>query len=722
MKKIFNAIIALTLVLCVAFTACSKKEEPQNTGSGDLSGRKEQTHVFESKVTDDFLVKEGVSEYRIVFPETKAGKFTNVATEEMVTFFKRATGITLSSGNDAGLTFDENAKYISIGDTTLLSGAGITVDKNALGSSGYIIKTVGKTIFIAGGVWGEMYGVYEFLEIYFNFLALTNDEVLIDESVRDKAFLELNIIDVPDIEHALHPYTGWGGAKTNYRLRLKTIGDVFVSNRGYVFHNLLKGVIPFEIYGVDVNKDLDVVGNDVTAVMKADIEKKKAEIIEKTGKTAEEVEKWFNHPEWYVYEKEKTDDPTGNNTKIERCQINMTIDVAKNDAWATYNEKFNHDWTDEENKASEDLLYEVMLYEYKLAYDNSASNVVCFSLEDHGIWSDDETSIANFNKFGTNTGEFLYGANRFTKAMKEYDPNVRVVIFAYGATKEVPKKQANETDNQRYGFSYVNLDENIDTLQCYTGMDRNYSITHEKNKSTLQMEEEWAGILKGSRFVWLYNMTYYSNRFMPTPVMNGLVDTYRYLFENDYRCVFEESDLTNKEGATDWAKLKAFLVSQLAWDCYQDMDSLLDKFFKGYYKAAAEPMRELFNMEQSWITTINENNGGLGGFGSELVAISEILMKPETWPDNTLQNFLEKIDDAYVAIEPYKTTDTLLYTTIEGRITQESLPFRFLRMEIYGSLYGDLKAEWSSSIYKDAKRLGMKNHSSYITIDKYFGS
>ena len=45
----------------------------------------------------------------------------------MTYFFKKATGITLSSANDDGVTYSSDVKYISIGETAVATQAGITI-------------------------------------------------------------------------------------------------------------------------------------------------------------------------------------------------------------------------------------------------------------------------------------------------------------------------------------------------------------------------------------------------------------------------------------------------------------------------------------------------------------------------------------------------------------------------------------------------------------------
>jgi hypothetical protein len=96
------------------------------------------------------------------------------------------------------------------------------------------------------------------------------------------------------------------------------------------------------------------------------------------------------------------------------------------------------------------------------------------------------------------------------------------------------------------------------------------------------------------------------------------------------------------------------------------------------------------------------------------------MAQESSWPDNLLQQILAKFDEAFDAIEIYKTSNPALYETLYNRILLETLSLRWLRAEIYGKYYGDLKSEWMTSIYNDAKSLGMTHFGGQTSLDYYF--
>lgn len=108
-----------------------------------------------------YLVKGGVSEYQITIPGN-ADSVTILAAEEFQKYFKQVTGFDLPVGSEP---MSAEGKEIVIGRNDRLSGLGIDLD--GLNEDGYVIRTQGNKLFIAGGEeMGTLYGVYSFLEDY----------------------------------------------------------------------------------------------------------------------------------------------------------------------------------------------------------------------------------------------------------------------------------------------------------------------------------------------------------------------------------------------------------------------------------------------------------------------------------------------------------------------------------------------------------------------------
>jgi hypothetical protein len=91
-----------------------------------------------------------------------ASPSTRHGAEELQTFLEQMTGAKLPIVSDQQ---PQGPKEIILGDNAHLRKLGVTIDFAALGPEGYVIRTVGEHLVIAGGqLRGNMYGVYGLLE------------------------------------------------------------------------------------------------------------------------------------------------------------------------------------------------------------------------------------------------------------------------------------------------------------------------------------------------------------------------------------------------------------------------------------------------------------------------------------------------------------------------------------------------------------------------------
>ncbi len=189
-KKLLALLLALVTVL--SFAACGSNVDPDNPDNPD----KPNHSVVE---TQDKFYKNGKSEYKIVIP-AEASDNVNLAASELNVFLTEAAGVTLPIVKDDSVTYDNSQKFISIGRTSLFEASGITVDDDELKTSGYILKTIDKTLYITGCNWpyidyGNIYGVYGFLK------EMIGLEIYSSDCYDYKSELELNMkkFDVKDI-------------------------------------------------------------------------------------------------------------------------------------------------------------------------------------------------------------------------------------------------------------------------------------------------------------------------------------------------------------------------------------------------------------------------------------------------------------------------------------------------------------------------------------------
>ena len=107
------------------------------------------------------LAENGQSAYRIVVAQN-ASPSTKHGAEELQMFLEQITGAKLPIVSDRE---PQGEKEIILGDNDHLRALGLTIDFTSLGKEGYVIRTVGNHLVIAGGrLRGNMYGVYGFLQ------------------------------------------------------------------------------------------------------------------------------------------------------------------------------------------------------------------------------------------------------------------------------------------------------------------------------------------------------------------------------------------------------------------------------------------------------------------------------------------------------------------------------------------------------------------------------
>lgn len=204
------------------------------------------------------LAKAGVSEYSIVVPD-KSENIDNYgaatrAAKELKTFFREATGADLGDYVQDTGNLKSDIKYISIGFTNALNNNVEGVDYDALGISGYSIRTIDGNVYISGQGMGLMNGVYEFLRTHFNYEYYTDGFYKIDDcTLKDVVLQTINEEYKPSFEYRLPAYgfeiTAAGGYATDpdvgYRMQYNSLSIKGVGEN--MWHNFFNA-IPLEEY------------------------------------------------------------------------------------------------------------------------------------------------------------------------------------------------------------------------------------------------------------------------------------------------------------------------------------------------------------------------------------------------------------------------------------------------------------------------------------------
>ena len=178
MKRIIACLLCLTLSLA-AFTAVGCKKENAETPPQAVTEIGGEPISFEDG--DEYLVRSGKSDYKVVIGKN-ASKTEKYAAEELSYFIEKSTGVKLPIVTDDTVTHDNSAKYISVGETSLLSAqTDIKVDYAELGQNGVTAYTRGNCVYLAGATeYGTLFSVYRFLYYQIGYVAYAYDCVECD--------------------------------------------------------------------------------------------------------------------------------------------------------------------------------------------------------------------------------------------------------------------------------------------------------------------------------------------------------------------------------------------------------------------------------------------------------------------------------------------------------------------------------------------------------------
>ena len=320
--KIKRGISLLLGVLMLFSVACGDGEE--SSSSSPIT--EETTTQTQLKESDYYLVKNGRSDYKIVF-SPEASYYESFAVSELQTFFYEATGISLPMLYDTQVeTFDENTRYIFVGPTKQMEEAGITLKYEEVEETGYKLVNKGPNLFLVGGSFATPTAVYDFLDYQFGYEAYSYDEVYIGKTTSDVKMYEYNIFKKP---HFL-TIGGYGEVVDSRdvatRMGLMRMFDLFLpvesTGKGQ-FHNFTGVVSKYEYNEANycwVEQEHDCV-NDFVAGTK-DLSKYPACTVDEKGEcTIEGAHGCINH----------STDPKSNIADYVDCKSSINVCTRQDD-------------------------------------------------------------------------------------------------------------------------------------------------------------------------------------------------------------------------------------------------------------------------------------------------------------------------------------------------------------------------------------------------------
>ena len=572
------------------------------------------------------FVSNGNSEYKIVIGDGNTDA-TNAKTKAAGLLAKQ---VRLATGADLKIVavsevaeWTKDSKYIVFGDEEMFADAGLAMPEDDLGYTGYYLKSVGDSIFIATNhIFGYQQAAISFLKQVIGFEIYTNDTIVYK---KDGKFLPtMEIIEKPDFQ--IHEVASSSlTAESKYAMGFVGAEDVIMPLGGELWHNVID-VLPHATYKEE-------------------------------------------HPDWYATNDANTICYTARLKPEEREDDKL------------YDEEGNP------NNEYAALVVEVANKMIVACEEYPDMIAIPFTMEDCApdCWCDE--CKAEKEKYGgaasASIVKFMNDVDNLVQAwINENQPgrDVYLLFFAYQVYMKSPTKIV-DGKPQAIDESVVCNPHVAPYIALLDDTYYNQSFYHEKNEIAYNAIMGWQA-LADTTFIWPYETNFHSAMY-PFNTFDTMQETYRFLKAND--ALFVRTESCWFQSATgQFERLKSYVGSKVMHDVNVNYDELVNDFFTQYFEDSATAMRTYFDELQAYLRWLEKEYPTI--FTGYIYEV-EGKQSAEFWPKQTMESWLSIMDEAYQAIEKYKSTDPEKYERLKSHITLETLFPRFVLIYFYEGTY-----------------------------------
>lgn len=594
----------------------SLKGQDFSSGTGFVETLYDDFEGVDLNTLKGYLVKDGVSGYTIIVPQT-ADAAVNYAAQELSDFIFKSTGVRIPVVNESNQILTASSKFISLGRTNLLASANLNIDYNNLNQDGFITKTVYNNLFIDGyRNSGVLYGVYNFLELFPGIKFLTTDNTYIP-IVSELPLYELQIRETPAF--AIRDYFSY-----------QTMQDHAFSSR-----MRMKGtLIPKDAkYGLGGDKDY------------YNCEGRTGE-----GHTLELLlpasQYLAAHPDWY--------DSTG-------TEINFSNGIT--------------DDGDLDQSMQTSAAKQLINVCKSIILSKPDATYLMLGLADNSAWCTCERCNAFGIKFGGKTGTMMVFINAVAKALEDWisaeniNRKLKVVALAYWKTEAAPVNidaQGNVTPVHIKSVPRDNVIMKIAFRSCFSHEVND--ITCQENSATRTTFSSWNAITNRI-FVWEYTINF-DNFLWYFPNLGAIKDNLLYYQTIGSQHIISQGAPHAQNFYT--SSLQMYLFSKLMWNPRRDVNKLIETFNKYYfgenYASFADNYIAHMNKHFSILDKENQN-----GFHAALYDNwdygGDVFANFESYPLAFLEKGIAYTDDAFAMIN----ADNGLSTAQKDKLKEEFL-------------------------------------------------
>ena len=669
-KKIL--VTLLCVVSAVSSFGCNRKGK-QTTDDNVIHHVEGTLHKVNVTDSNTSFVVNGETQYEIYVdlsnPTLSAAinKSASFVSEQVAA----ATGAELPIYAEKPEDLDTSSKVIVYGYPELLKDFALSMPADDIGNSGYYVKTAGNVVFIeAYGSDGYRMGGLAFLRAVLDYDMLSEDCVYYGKD--GSTMPNIDIIERPDFDY--RQISNYHTTAEIYGMGMHSHTDIWIPVNGWDMHNTLY-YVPVDTYAAE-------------------------------------------HPDWYREDKLQVC-YTAHGKKAEyEALLNVVFNVIKT-RMAECPTLENISFTAMDG-TGQDSCYCDTCVEYHKLYGTPAATCIYFmndlnKLVQAHIQENEPGRVMNLTFFAYHDAEPApVERAKHTDAMGNViwgeplkDENGNYMPLKRYARNEEGAFIKDESGNYVYerdengNYVYLKCDKNVSPWLAPIYSKFTASFYSEKNKAYAQNVALWYTVSEDV-YVWIYgtNFCYY---LYPYNTWSPVVETYRYLKECGVKYAWNQAQERNE--STAFAHLKDYIDSKFMLDVNADYNEVVNNYFQRYYLEAAPYMQSMFNLEQAQSAYLEETVPTISG------GIYDEIGEAGYWPRVLIEEMLGMLDNAYKAVEKYKTTDAKLYNNLVRRIKQESIFPRYVQCTYFGDYYANIREirmqfrdDWNAlgfSIYRE---------------------
>ena len=173
---------------------------------------------------------------------------------------------------------------------------------------------------------------------------------------------------------------------------------------------------------------------------------------------------------------------------------------------------------------------------------------------------------------------------------REGSPSGSIISFVNQVADQFPDKMISTLAYEygRHAPKTLRPRSNVNIMLCSIEAYRDKPITEDpKSADFVKDVEDW-GKISSDIIVWDY-VIQFNNLISPFPNLHVLKPNIQFFAKHGVNAMFEQG---NREVGGEFAELRAYLISKLLWDPEANVDTLMNDFLRGYYGAAAKPIRQ----------------------------------------------------------------------------------------------------------------------------------